>query len=249
MTTRMFTFFSAGLALCAIGASAHAGTRTTEEVTITDASRRAEGSLGSARASADSSQYIACTVYSSAGTNAMACAARDAAGLFRSCTSTAPNLVTAARAVQSHASSTRVVFSWDANYACQTLEVANGSQFRPVYDAPSCTSWTDVNLNHCDSFSAFSEGDPACTTQTPEVLLSIAGTNGPTHMSIYNVPAYETYCNSLSGSEPGWSPVEPYSPSKLWTLTGGTGDKKVCVRLMNGAGWGKACGGGIHVMP
>jgi hypothetical protein len=63
------------------------------------------------------------------------------------------------------------------------------------------------------------------------------------------VPNYETYCNTLTGSESGWSTPEPYSASKLWTLTSGAGDKKVCVRLMNGAGWGKACGGGIHYTP
>lgn len=259
MTTRMFRWIDtgrmktgwvgAGLLLLFMGSTAHAGTRSTEEVKITDSSRRAEGSLGSARASIDGNQYLACTVYSTVSGNTMACAARDTAGLFRSCTSTAPNLITAARALSSHASSARVVFTWDASYACQTLEVANGSQFRPVYDAPACVSWTDVSINNCDTYAAFAEGDPECSTKSSSVSLNISGTNGPTHMSIYNVPAYETYCSSLTGTEPGWSAVEPYAPSKLWTLSAGTGDKKVCVRLMNAAGFGTPCGGGIHVSP
>ena len=258
-----------GLVLSTLTPSAQAGTRTTDEVKITDSQRRAEGSMGSARASTDGSQYIACTVYSTSGsntastntsgtntsgtntsgTNTMACAARDSAGLFRSCTSTSPNLVMAARALRSHDSSSQVVFTWDASYACQTLEVANGSLYRPVYDVPSCASWTDVNINQCDSFSTFSEGAPECVTVSSQVSLSIQGTFAPTHMSIYNVPSYETYCNSLTGMEPGWSAAEPYAPEKLWTLSAGAGDKKVCVRLMNGAGWGKACGGGIHYKP
>lgn len=245
----MFGMTLAGLALTVTVPTAQAGTKTSNEVKITDAQRRAEGSMGSARASADGSQYLACTVHGKANDVYMSCSARDAAGLFRSCTSTAPHLITAAKAVRSHSSSSMIVFTWDANYACQTLDVANGSQFLPTYDVPTCASWTNVNINGCDSFAGFTEGDPACTTGSSTVTLNISGTGVPTHMSIYNVPSYETYCNSLTGSEAGWSTPEPMASSKQWTLPAGAGDKKVCVRLKNGAGWGKACGGGIHYTP
>ena len=109
--------------------SAQAGTRTSNEVKITDSQRRAEGSLGSARASADNSQYLACTVHSSTTSVYMSCSARDAAGLYRSCASSSPQLVQAALAVSP---GSMIVFTWDANYACQTLDVANGSLYLPM---------------------------------------------------------------------------------------------------------------------
>jgi hypothetical protein len=106
-----------------------AGTKTSNEVKITDSSRRAEGSLGSARASADSSQYLACTVKSTADSIYMGCAARDASGLYRACSSYSPDLIQAALSISA---SSMIVFTWDANYACQTLDVANGSLYLPT---------------------------------------------------------------------------------------------------------------------
>lgn len=106
-----------------------AGTKTSNEVKITDSQRRAEGSLGSARASADTNQYLACTVHSSASDIYMSCSARDASGLFRSCASSSDTLVQAALSLSA---SSMIVFTWDANYACQTLDVANGSLYLPT---------------------------------------------------------------------------------------------------------------------
>lgn len=117
------------LATSVVMPSAQAGTKTANEVKITDSSRRAEGSLGSARASADSSQYLACTVHSSTTSIYMSCSARDAAGLYRSCASSSPQLVQAALSLSA---GSMVVFTWDANYACQTLDVANGSLYLPM---------------------------------------------------------------------------------------------------------------------
>jgi hypothetical protein len=120
MKINTFVFASALLSTLVAVPGAMAGTNS---------SRRAEGSLGSARASADSSQYLACTVKSTADSIYMGCAARDASGLYRACSSYSPDLIQAALSISA---SSMIVFTWDANYACQTLDVANGSLYLPT---------------------------------------------------------------------------------------------------------------------
>lgn len=109
-----------------------AGTKTSNPVLITSNNgiTKVQGSLGSARASADGAQYLACTVYVTAVSRRMSCAGRDAAGTSVSCVSTAGNLIDVVAAIGQ--SSYLTFMRNDSSSECTEVNVANGSYFRPV---------------------------------------------------------------------------------------------------------------------
>lgn len=111
---------------------------------------------------------------------------------------------------------------------------------------PQCKSWVDVSINSCNEAAQKTFAtNAACATTNRRVAINVRGTNAPTAMKFYNAPSYDVICDSLKGTEAGWSAEEPYNARKAWDLTTGTGNKKVCVMLKNAGGWGTACGGGI----
>lgn len=88
------------------------------------------GTLGDARSSADTSQYIGCKVSISAGgTSKALCYAQNAAGAVASCTSTDANVVATALSVSS-TSSIRFAYP-TATAICSSLSVDNGSTTQP----------------------------------------------------------------------------------------------------------------------
>ncbi len=118
---------------------------------------------------------------------------------------------------------------------------------------PTCTSFTDVHIEQCDSNSKFTNKDAACYTKNGTVTLNLGGmTTTATKMRFWEPSDPNTTCSSLSlgASDPagktGWTNEEAYSTTKTWALRSGDGDKKVCVYLSNGGGTTQ-CGGMIKL--
>jgi hypothetical protein len=105
---------------------AHAGIKNSFPVNVSSAS--AWGSAGSARNSLDSSQFISCNVQAWGGPAFMYCAARDAVGNYRSCSSSSAGIVAVAAAVSSDS---YIYFTFDASGTCTGLSVDNNSTAEP----------------------------------------------------------------------------------------------------------------------
>jgi len=112
----------------ALAGTAFAGLRTYNQVSL--GANYAEGGLGDARASANGTEYIGCRVgaYSS-GSSWAYCFARDQYGNTLSCTSFAPQFVTAAASI----GPTAIIAFWtDGSGGCSNLQVTNASHGSPV---------------------------------------------------------------------------------------------------------------------
>jgi hypothetical protein len=123
---------------------------------------------------------------------------------------------------------------------------ACGAEIHYEQEPPQCDSWSDVYIENCNSFEEYEQNSPLCQNSSNQVTVHVSGSNQPTHMKLYNAPL-DVWCSSLSANDSGWSQVLPYKSTYTWTLEPGTGSRKVCVMLKNGAGWGEACGGIIQV--
>jgi hypothetical protein len=105
---------------------APAGYKHDYQVVIYTSLSSAAGAVGTARASADSLQYIGCS--SIDGTTGH-CIAQDSTGLMKMCAwSTAGQ----AAAVHSIGSFSDVAFGWDANGNCTSITVSNFSYLTPM---------------------------------------------------------------------------------------------------------------------
>lgn len=119
---------------CAVGAllastAAWAGFKSTYYADVDTTGRYAYGSYGSARGSADSLQYIGCSVQGfSSGSSRVICEAQNASGVSAFCSSTVPALVTAAT---SQSGDSYIFFTWDENGDCTYLYVSNTSNYAP----------------------------------------------------------------------------------------------------------------------
>ncbi|MFP2895983.1 hypothetical protein [Corallococcus sp. 4LFB] len=108
---------------------AYAGSKTTFNLNVNATSRYAEGSMGSARNSADAIQRIYCRTFADATYGeSMRCFATNAANVTVTCGSSSLTLV---RSVQAAGDESYVAFSWDANGVCQTFDVLKGSHLEP----------------------------------------------------------------------------------------------------------------------
>jgi hypothetical protein len=117
-----------GFGLC-LSASAWAGLKTTSNVTVDQVQRRAQGTLGSARNSADNSQYILCsTSWSVTGGNYTLCQAGTATGVAGVCSTNSPDFARLAATINGDSD---VIFTWDAKGVCQSLGVYQGSDKEP----------------------------------------------------------------------------------------------------------------------
>jgi len=120
-----------GLVVVALGLSggglAVAGVRWTSEVAISTTARWAQGAMGSARNSTDSTQYIACS-----NTNDYVyCSARNEAGTYVHCDAYSAALAGTLRGVDSSAF---LIFYWTGaatSGTCSSITVEHGSGYAP----------------------------------------------------------------------------------------------------------------------
>ena len=113
-----------------VGTAAWAGLKSTFYVTVNSTSRYAFGSVGDARGSADTQQYIGCAVdaFSNTGSTYVFCDARNASGVIGYCMSTSPAMLAA---VATQSSSSYYYFGWDADGNCTYLSISNWSDLAP----------------------------------------------------------------------------------------------------------------------
>jgi hypothetical protein len=106
-----------------------AGYKLESEVKVTATS--ASGSIGSARNSADTKQYIQCSISGTSSSKTVSCAASDSAGNFFSCTgnSNADHLAAAVAAIGSNS---KVIVYGTNGGACTQIISYNGSQHKPA---------------------------------------------------------------------------------------------------------------------
>ena len=121
---KWLVFFGIG----AMSTPSLAGLRLDEPVVVNMAIREALGSIGSARNSADSVQFIGCSIEADSSTDPLiACFATDETGTSALCTSSSPRLVAA---VQGITSLSFIDFQWDSDQSCTFVYVVNAS-FNP----------------------------------------------------------------------------------------------------------------------
>jgi hypothetical protein len=122
-------------ALCVGGTllgKARAGLNYTQPVVVhrwPDGSGEAYGALGDARSSADSTQYIGCSVYAAAGYTTGDCYGRDSSGNWFGCSTLQSSFVQVAASIGG-ASSLRV--AWNTGGDCTDLTVYNYSYNTPM---------------------------------------------------------------------------------------------------------------------
>jgi hypothetical protein len=119
-------------ALLAVGAStpAHAGAKYTNTVYINTSSRSVTGSMGSTRNSSDVTQYIGCALegFASYTSVYVDCYARDYQGVYVTCESYAPSLVTA---VSNMSSDSFIRFDYNQYGECTLIRTLDMSYTAP----------------------------------------------------------------------------------------------------------------------
>lgn len=122
------------IALCLlVPALGLAGFKQGQQVVMVDngdGSGFANADMGSAYNSADSIQYIGCTVYGSASSASVSCIARAADNRFRACSTTNPNMLQAAANIDSDG---YLIFYWNSSGQCTAISAANGSYLSPKH--------------------------------------------------------------------------------------------------------------------
>jgi hypothetical protein len=103
-----------------------AGGKTTYQVNIVDTGAKpfATGDLGYVRNTADPNQYIGCETT----TILASCYAVNAAGLYKSCSTTDPAMIAL---VHSLNGDSNLYFSWNASGTCLVIRVRNDSLAAP----------------------------------------------------------------------------------------------------------------------
>jgi len=115
-----------------LGKEASAGLKGTFYVSVNTSAHQASGSMGTARNSSDSTQYIECEVQSWASfigiPETIVCTGRNNAGTTYACTSTDPVIIAAGRGLTSDSF---LFFRGDASGECQFLNVTVSSDNAP----------------------------------------------------------------------------------------------------------------------
>jgi hypothetical protein len=131
---RSLTASLAGLFVCAFAVSAYAGYRDTQqedEVLVNHTTNTAWGSMGAARNSADSNQYIGVDNWWVKGASSFEGRVyiRDASGAYAGCWTEDPNMITVIRSAPSDG---KLTVQWNASTGeCTYVQVFNVS-----YNAP-----------------------------------------------------------------------------------------------------------------
>ena len=115
------------LFVAALGGVAYAGFKQEQNVSVT--ATTASGSIGTARNSADTVQFIKCTIQGFTASNSVFCSARNSAGTSFSCT--ANGNATLANAVAAIGVGSRL-FIVQSGGACTQIDVTNGSDWKPA---------------------------------------------------------------------------------------------------------------------
>ena len=126
--TRFHKLLAAALGLVLAGGVAQAGYKLNFPVNINLTSRYAQGSLGSARNSIDTVQYIECSFDIWPASKAAYCYVKNAAGTTANCYTTDPALVAA---VQELDDDGWILFRWDAGNVCTNISGGVGSPYMP----------------------------------------------------------------------------------------------------------------------
>lgn len=121
--TKKLAILGFGVLLAAT--AAQAGTRFALYVSV--GSTYAYGSIGSARGSADSLQYIGCSTLATAGIEYATCYARDISGTYGTCRTYDAKMI---RAVATIGSDSTVEFHWSGS-SCTYIAVQNDSRYSP----------------------------------------------------------------------------------------------------------------------
>jgi hypothetical protein len=129
MRMQAMTWMKAVVAVTVLaGAGAFAGERLILPVVIDTVNRKAEGAIGSARNSADTVQYLGCSVSATTTGTSIQCVARNAAGTQVQCNTSSPNLINAALSIQTD---NYLRFDWDATGACTAITLHKYSFYEP----------------------------------------------------------------------------------------------------------------------
>jgi hypothetical protein len=115
-----------------IAVQAFAGKKTAQEVFVNPISRYAYGALGSARNSADSTQYIGCYVDYSASEFFGGCEAKSASGAFASCYFPAATFEIYEKILSTQGANPYFWFNWNPDGSCASFEVDSFSHYRPI---------------------------------------------------------------------------------------------------------------------
>ncbi|NVJ21308.1 MULTISPECIES: hypothetical protein [Myxococcus] len=119
-----------GIAISAlIGTVAWAGAKNTNTVLVNTVARTASGSLGDARNTADTQQFIGCGITTYVGSApTVACFAMDTSSNYVGCSSTNADLLATAQSINGDS---YITFTWDAFSGCTSLSVTNASLGAP----------------------------------------------------------------------------------------------------------------------
>lgn len=118
--------------LCGAGAfvgRASAGNKSSEAVAINTAVRIAYGSVGSARNSADSIQWIGCSLAGYPTAVSASCSGSTATGITFTCI--VPSTSKIVDVVKSIQGDSRIRIEWDAAGTCTRLDLSNDSRREP----------------------------------------------------------------------------------------------------------------------
>jgi hypothetical protein len=96
-------------------------------ITFTGGGGSASGTMGNVRNSADTVQFIGCTL-SSGPYAVVSCTARNTSGTTVACSSAAHEITSVAHAMTSDA---HIQFSWDTSGACTSLSIRTDSRYAP----------------------------------------------------------------------------------------------------------------------
>jgi hypothetical protein len=111
-----------------MGTTAFAGYRYGSQVQVDTVARKAGGTMATARASADTKQYLGCGFRATPTSLEVYCQAQDANGVQAQCISASQTFVQALGALQSDMS---LYFEWDANGRCTFIGADNYSSNPP----------------------------------------------------------------------------------------------------------------------
>ena len=120
-------------AILLASASAFAGFKNNHYVTITTSGTHSSvyGSMGTARNSADSLQYIGCEYYATTGHSQILCSSRTASNQLLYCSSMNPHIMGGVHALVDGA---LVQFSTDtaiSTWECQSINISGASRYAP----------------------------------------------------------------------------------------------------------------------
>jgi len=113
----------------ALGGLAYGGTKYVQPVYIDLGAQYAYGSMGSARNSVDSTQYIACSFATQASGVTGYCQARDANGTNASCFFS--NNLNHEKALMGMTADARIFFMWKPDGSCDYIQIYAASMYEP----------------------------------------------------------------------------------------------------------------------